>query len=441
MSARRRVYAAAMAKRPIPAAPDPARTAVMARLLTYLVVLGLIAAAAWVYRSGYYAGRPFPRNTFLFSPGDHYADLFNLLAPVEHGDPYSLPFASYPPFSYVMIYPFTWVSHDGAIALYIGVLVAGLGAFLWRELDVLPGVDRFGCVVLLGAASYPFLFMVDRANFEAFVVLWLLLAVWAVQTDRRFVAAVAIGAAGAMKGYPLAFAVLFLVRRDWRSIAVVGVTTVVLTFLATGFYGFDPIDTWDRLSSRLDYYRAVYITGDAGLAFGTSLYGAVKLVAVDVFGADASGVMALYTPYTVFALALFASFTLVLWLRRRTVALWEEVAVLSMAIIVLPQVSADYKLLHLIAPVALFLRYGVADSWRWIYLAGFAILMVPKPYHLLREDGTGLGVVLNPIVMLAMSIAIVVRVLRRREVDAGLAGPSMEPQAAHAVTARGSSPA
>jgi hypothetical protein len=164
---------------------------------------------------------------------------------------------------------------------------------------------------------------------------------------------------------------------------------------------------------RLDQYRDIYVTGDAGLPYGSSLYGPLKLLVVDVFGGDRDTVVALYTPYTAVAVALFAGVAAALWRRRDRVQLWEEAMVAAILIIVLPQVSADYKLLHLLPPIALFLRYGGADPRRWWYLVGFAVLLVPKPYHLLHPDGTGLGVVINPLLMTIIGAAILVGVLRR----------------------------
>jgi hypothetical protein len=180
----------------------------MTRVLVYLVVLGLLGAAAWAYDRGYYGAAAWPQNTFLFNPTDHYADLFGLLGPVGHGDPYAFMFANYPPFSYIVIYPLTWLGHDTALAVYGVLLVGGLGAFVWAQLRALATLDRVGCTLLLLLATYPMMFMVDRANVEAFVVLLLVLALWAIQKDRMVLAAIAIGAAGAMKGYPLVYALL-----------------------------------------------------------------------------------------------------------------------------------------------------------------------------------------------------------------------------------------
>ena len=64
------------------------------------------------------------------------------------------------------------------------------------------------------------------------MTLLLAAAVWAMQSGRGELAAVAIGAAAAMKGYPLIFAALFLAWRQWRFLAITVITTVFLSCVA-----------------------------------------------------------------------------------------------------------------------------------------------------------------------------------------------------------------
>ena len=90
-----------------------------------------------------------------------------------------------------------------------------------------------------------------------------------------------------------------------------------------------------------------------------------------------------------------------------------------LALNVLPTVSADYKLLHLVVPLVLFLRYGAVDRWRWWYLAGFVALMLPKPYIPGNPGGgvTGIGVILDPLIMTAMAILIVLAGFARQHAE------------------------
>jgi len=108
---------------------------------------------------------------------------------------------------------------------------------------------------------------------------------------------------------------------------------------------------------------------------------------------------------------------IVVALARLPLRFWEQIALLTLAFVALPATSGDYKLLHILVPMVLFLRYGNIDRWRYWYLVGFAALMVPWAYVLLRPDGTNLGVLIDPLVMLAMGLAIVAAGLTRRHAD------------------------
>jgi hypothetical protein len=389
-------------EQPLAPAVQPDRAAPMARILAYLVVAGLFVGAAWAYRQGFYKGQPFPRNTFLFQAGDHFNDLFNLLGPVERHDPYSFPTSNYFPFSYLVVYPFTWLGRTGDTVAWTVLVVGGLSAFVARQLDFMARADRWAVVVALTVMNYAFLITFDRGNLEGIVTLLIAGMAYSLQTGRRGTAALCIAAAGAMKGYPLLFAAIFLVRRDWRSLGIVVSGVLVLSFLGTVFYGFDIVRTIDLLRPRLDFYREAYMIGDAGLGYGVSLFGPLKLLVVDVFGGNQDAVRSALTAYTVGAAILAVGLVVALW--RLRLELWQQVTLLIIAYDVLPQVSGGYKLLHLVVPIGMFLRFGTRDRFRWFYVCAFALLLMPKAYYLLRSDGTNVGVVVDPLVMTAVGL-------------------------------------
>jgi hypothetical protein len=384
---------------------DLDRAALMVRTLSYLVVFGVIAGFLWSYRQGYYRGLPFPHNSFLFIPSDHFRDLLNFSEPLKANDPYSWVGAVYPPFAYIVMEPFSWVTSGQATVLWTVIVVGGLGSFVAWELDFVPPIDRAAAVVALTVCSYPFLFSFDRGNIEAFITLLLAAFVWALQTGRRDLAAVAVGTAAAIKGYPLIFAALFLVWRQWRPLIITAATAMGLTFVGSVYYGFNLPHTISLLRRNLHTYNEVAGVADSGLAWGCSLFGPVKLVAVDVLGGDTETVRALLPAYLAFTAVLGLGLVIALW--RLPLRFWEQITLLVLALNLLPTVSADYKLLHLVVPTVLFLRYGTDDRRRWWYLVGFAALMVPKAYVVLRPDGVNIGVILNPLIMLAIGLAII----------------------------------
>ena len=397
----------------------------MVRATTYVVVLGVVAGFYWAYRQAYYSGAAFPYNTFLFEPENRFHDLRGFFGPLDANDPYAvraicLPFerfgslcgSAYPPFSFIVMEPFSWLGDTWSVVALTVLVIAGLGAFMAWELDFVPLIDRSAAVVVVTVVTYPFLFAFDRANIEVVVTLLLAASVWALQTSRYDVAAVAIGGAAAIKVFPLVFVVLFLIWRLWRPLFITLATTFALTFFGSIYYSFDLPFTLDRFRQSVHYFNETYVIRDAGLGWGMSLFGPVKLLAVDVFGGSTQTVRGLLPAYTAISVILLLVVVAALW--RLPLVFWEQITLLVLTINLLPAASTDYKLLHLVIPMALFLRGGTDDRWRWWYLAGFAALMVPKAYVVLRPEGASLGVVLNPLIMLAMGTAIVVSGVGRR---------------------------
>ena len=409
--------------------PAGERAASMVRALTYLVLVGVVAGFYWAYAEQFYKGLGYPRDTFLFDPGAHFSDLTSFYGLLKNDNPYYTA-SVYPPFAFIMMEPFALLGGRAAVVLWLAVVVCGLGAFVAWELDFMPRIERAAAVVVLTVVTYPFLFAFDRGNVEVFVTLLLAAFVWGLQTGRSTLAAVAIGVAAALKLYPVIFAALFLVRRQWRALGVTVATAAILTFLGSVYYDFNLPYALSLLREDLPRYKEAYVIGSGGLAYGCSLFGALKLLVFGL-GGRTPAVEQMLAIYNYVVLALGLSVLVALW--RLPLRFWEQVMLLTVALDVFPTVSGDYKLLHLVVPMVLFLRFGTDDPLRWWYLVGFATLMVPKAYLYLHGGlyPDNLGVGMDPLVMIAMALAIVVSASRRRR-DGQLVpapGPTLEASA------------
>jgi hypothetical protein len=408
--------------RAVPA--DPVQAGVFARAMTYAVFVGLFAAAAWVYREGYYQGYPFPKNTFLFSAGDHFRDLYSFFSPLKHHDPLGYRAGIYPPFAYIMMEPFVWVGWTPAVFLFVAVAGGGIGWFLSRQLDFLPLVDRIAAVFALTFVTYPFIFAFDRGNIEVIGTLLIILLAWAMQTRRWTLAAVAVGAAAALKGYPAILGAPLLVRGMWKQCAIAVVVALLLTLLGTIYYSFDVAHSWDLLHDRLTYYNDAYVVGNDGLAYSTSLFSLLKIIIVDHFHGTGEDVRSAIRPYDVVTIFLLIGMVWALW--KLPLKLWQQMTLLVCALNLFPTVSADYKLLNLIVPLALFLREGTTEKLRWWYFGIFALLMIPKNYFYIRPTGVSYSLVINPLLMTALAVMVLVSAFRARRVAEREPAPAVE---------------
>jgi 4-amino-4-deoxy-L-arabinose transferase-like glycosyltransferase len=60
--------------------------------------------------------------------------------------------------------------------------------------------------------------------------------------------------------------------------------------------------------------------------------------------------------------------------------LWKNVALLTFSMLLLPNISADYKLLHVMLPLYLFINSSENSKLDYYYVLCFAALIIPKNY-------------------------------------------------------------
>ena len=94
---------------------------------------------------------------------------------------------------------------------------------------------------------------------------------------------------------------------------------------------------------------------------------------------------------------------------------WKKVAVLVFIMLLFPQISADYKLIHIYIPLLLFVNASQGKKYDLFYTIMFSLLMIPKDYYLLysvlSDSGKydiSVGVLINPMIMIVMMFFIII---------------------------------
>ena len=95
--------------------------------------------------------------------------------------------------------------------------------------------------------------------------------------------------------------------------------------------------------------------------------------------------------------------------------LWKKIMLLVSAALLLPHVSADYKLIYIFIPMYIFINLEKKSRFDLFYAVMFGLLLIPKDYYLFSKivsDSTysdiSIAVVLNILIILAMSSVIIV---------------------------------
>ncbi|MEJ7797552.1 MAG: glycosyltransferase family 87 protein [Solirubrobacteraceae bacterium] len=389
--------------------------------LVFIVLLGFVAAVVAHYIVAQYVMRGYPFSTFLFKPQDttgfpgapniigvhYFGDFFEAWLTSRGPNPYvdyplSAP-SSYFPITHIILFPLAQLPLEPALLIYLGGFTAALAALVFTA----TGGDRLSrtqAALVLTACSTPVLFVIDRANVEGLLFLFLTGALLAYRRERFYVAAVLIAIPAAMKGSPGIFWLLFVFDGQFRALLVSVATFTFGTAAALLVLPGSTSANIDGLSSALDGLLTATGEGTVGLRHSASLKAAFSGL-----GRLDEHFNFFVVNYMFVTLAILVGVALALALVRMD--LWQRVALLSAAMILVPSVSYNYRMIHVYLPLLLFLDVSERRRFDALYVALFGLLLVPKALPNLYAD-VDIGTVINPLLLVALMGAVVIDAAR-----------------------------
>jgi hypothetical protein len=386
-------------------------------LLAAIVLMGFVAAVFWCYWNGYYGGLPYPYNTFLFLPSARFGDFFDTLRRVKDLNPYLGGDVSiYYPFLNWAGFIFTLISDQRlSYILYCCLELATLGLVAAYFLHSKNRVHSILIIGIIAFLNYPLLILVDRGNFEGLVFVFVLLFIYFLVREEYLISAGFIAAAVASKLFPAVFMLLFLSQRRYKEFAAAVLFSAVLTAVSLlGFRGGAMNNAGYLLSGKNMEVPSVaqFLDNNNIVQRGVSLFTTLKVLLLQTGEAGSVNIPALLPGYIV--LGIIAFICLGIYIVFVEQELWKKATLLTIAMLVLPQYSADYRLIYLLIPVFLFVNVR-EPGWRDIlYTVLFGLLLIPKPYYfftnVISDAGTSdisLAVILNPLIMLILCVMIV----------------------------------
>ncbi len=373
-------------------------------LWLYALLLLALNLLAWVAYSA--AGHP-PLRRPLFDLHDRYSDLTTYAGKISHLDRGAGPLAqgspiyNYPaPAAYVYAFFLRGFPHH-PVRAYLLLLLAGLACgvlLLWRAArgptsTTLPLIAAAVATALLGS---PLVFAADRGNLEGAVGLILAAGLVLFVSRRYYASAAFIGLAASVKPFPGLFLLLLLRRRLYPQ-AAVGIAIAALSvLLALTALGPTPVAAYKYLQPGVTDYFNNYVmkvpVAQEG-RFDHSIMDFVKsgvniassytprstgqpnnpesmFLPQDLYDITPAG----RTPrkansdqlrrmHTLFIAAMLLSaaglgYTL---LAIRKLPLLNQMILIATAITLFPPLAAEYTLVHLYVPFALFLLFLITD--------------------------------------------------------------------------------
>ena len=420
------------------------------RLATLILMVGFAFSVFVHYWLGAYCGYRYPHSTYLYRPSDtmfldnivtnnhSFGDLLAVCIHAENRDPYfaSLPQpfgdprafpSNYFPFGAMLPYPLTLVPYPWAVGIFIAGFVAILLAFNWYFMRTGDAYTDAISIAALTLMNYPAQVVVDRGNIEA-IVFAFLAGFIVLLVRRQFVpSATFLGAAIAMKAVPIVFLPVCYRAAKRRGVMIALTTAAVLTVVSLLLMSRPVHISLLRLISILFNYSGNVTAGLESANHSSSLYGLFTIGAWFSQVSPGAGAIwnALLSNYSLIAAAiLIGSMAACVMLPMK---LWEMATVATVCLVLLPQGSPDYRLIHLMIPFALFVNSKTDRANGLLNTVLFSLLLVPKSFIILAHE-TSLNSVLNPILMLVLLTRTMFEAYRRRGSDgqtvAGTAQPT-----------------
>lgn len=384
--------------------------------LTEFCVKGTLLA--FLFYIAFRSDSRYPFNTFLFRPDERFGDFYKNYAQwnLRYGAA-SLDYVraetgpSLQPIWDLTSFIFGLIPGEKtAIVIYeICSLVSLVIAFYWSLKKVSPNLKNLLIKVsALICFSYPVIFCLDRGNLEWLSAVFLMLAL-VTDSDKPKISSIALALSICVKPWAAFVLPWYLIKRRWadfaRVMSVCASLMLVVSLFIRRFYGISPLDKPFATFENYLGYQNKMVDNNFGLPFGHSLFGLVKYILYRTI----NEIPDWFTfAYLLFAVG-FLGFLLYLNLRLRVSGI-DAYYPLIIASCLLPWVSADYKLLNIMACGMLVhgVRLTATSLIQKINLIFFALLLVPKSFISLGnssphiDSSVSISILVTPIILMLL---------------------------------------
>jgi hypothetical protein len=385
--------------------------------LILMVLAGFCFAVFYHYILGVYLGMGYPHNTFLFVPTDRFSDFSRVLQANEDLNPYFGPnrMLQYPLLNFLG-FVFSLMPLAYAILIFISIVTGFMTIASLYSLKINGQPTNWTSVFILSLLTFPFLSDIDRGNFDGFIFILLTLFMLFF-TQKKFISsAIFLSFAIAMKPFPAVFLLLFVAEKRFKEAIITVVSTVLVSLVPLLFFQGGLLA---NLSAALSISRFPDAIGSSGyfesnnfVFHSMSIFTMFKVYFIETGMIDNVDMAAFSSIYVKVVILVFIPIGLyVIFLEKE---LWRQVAILSVVMVIFPQISGNYRLLYMFVPLFLFLMKETTSSSDYFYVVLFELLLIPKNYYFFPHTMTDGGYLdfsisypVNFFIMVFMLLAII----------------------------------
>ena len=388
------------------------------RMICLIVVAGLVCSLLYHhYQVANLDKDYYPFNTFLFNPADRFNDFNNIFKATADLNPFAYSVSVYFPFTYIVMHIFNVFDINTALLVFNISFIIFFLKYLYSNMPRMEAINKVISVLILSVLTYPFLFVVDRGNLEAWGFMAIAMFIYFYLRGNDMLSVVFLAIAVCFKLYPAVLAVLFILDRKYLMVVYTGLISAALTVISAALLKGGVVESVKGQLRCLAAFNKSYIGGGShGLQHSSSLFVPLKLLYYNFlarFQYYPKGYESSFnSTYFIVALFLFALLGFVIF--RYQLSFWKRIALLVMIFILLPQISYDYKLISVFIPMVLFINSDEVSKYNKYYTILFGLLLIPKDYIIIVND-LSVSSVFNPLIILSLILLIVVDAVKTGE--------------------------
>lgn len=392
-----------------------------ATLLACIVLVGFAVTVIFHYIMGSYLHFSYPFNTFLCSSDAAFSDFTSTLSKIKNLAPYAHidSWMCYFPLAYILLFPFTLIK-NALMAYYI--FASGFWAFLiymnikFLYVKNLANGVNFQNIFILSFLSYPVLYILDRGNFDMFLLIVFAGFIYAFKSEKYFISAVLIGIENAIKPFSILFLILFLFKNRYKEFFLSLIISTLLIIVGFMFLDGGFFDQISVFIINLAKFKKFWVDGNVMIDV-SSLFTGLKFLLCykNLIGVQTFERFYSYIGFIITSIVIFFAY------REKTY--WKKITLLTLQMLLVPYIIMDYKLIFLFVPIWLFINAEEKTALDAAYTVLFGLLLFSKRIFVFWIFAEGMpqfatyDVIINPIIMLVFICLIIFEQFKKNKAE------------------------
>ena len=394
-------------------------------ITVFIIIVGFFASVAYHYIQAFYLGKAYPYNTFLFDPADRFNDFF-VLSKINSGlNPYlgAISSAQYPLVNLIG-YSFSLIPTSMGYLIFAAIICFSFLFFSSKYLRTDNWYRDIISIFVICFMTYPFLFTMDRGNYEALLFIFLLAFLYFYSRGSKL-SLLFLALATAMKLYPALLLLLFIHDKKYKGIFYCIAGVILITLFSLMCFEGGLIENTVFLINASNISSApslmLFLGNNNFVQRGVTLFTFCKICFVETGLMPGIDMQFFLKCYMIAMPLLFIPIAAyVVFIEKE---LWKRVALLVFVMLLFPHISADYKLILLFLPLFLFINSQEKNRLDWVYVILFGMLLIPKDYYYLQKiisdvwvQDISIAVLINITIMVGLLLIIIISGLRGRRI-------------------------